>query len=104
MAYQWIGENWGRSLLLDAAKEGFTFDVHTGGDEADYTGTEPLKAWEAVTAVDEAKVYLSKPGMKRSEWAFMVLDYNQNGDEVINDHSTGGWIEQWWDAKSKAAR
>lgn len=97
MAYRWVGENWGLSLIKDAIAAGYTVAVTYDG-EVDYKGTQPMKAWEAVTALDECLVRISKDGA-RTEYAYLVLDYGQEGDEVINDHSTGGWIEQWWDDK-----
>ena len=104
MAYKCIGENWGRSMIRDAIKAGYTIEVsyERGYGEPDYKGTSLKKAWEAVTAVDECHVFLRKQGVP-SMWAFIVLDYGQQGDEVISDYScarTGkNWIEQWWEAK-----
>lgn len=113
MTYKWTGENWGRSMIRDAIKAGFTIEVsyERGYGEPDYKGRSPAKAWEAVTAVDECHVFLRKKGA-RTEWAYIVLEYGQNGDEVISDHSlppygdgtTKGWIEQWWIDKSAAQR
>ena len=105
MAYQWIGENWGRSMIIDAIKAGYTVEVsyERGYGEPDYVGTEPLKAWEAVTAVDECHVFLRKAGEK-TQWAFIVLDYGQDGSEVISDYASSGWLDQWWKAKVEADR
>jgi hypothetical protein len=100
--YTWEGENWGRSLIYDAAKEGYTITVDSGGDEPDYVGKSPKEAWEAVTAVDSSNVILSKEGARR-EVAAIILENGQAGDEVINDYITGGWIDQWWQAKCKEA-
>lgn len=110
MTYKWIGENWGRSLIIDAIKAGYAIEVVSEAvSSPDYSGTNAGKAWEAVTAVDECQVFLRKAGEK-TEWAHIVLEYGQNGDEVISDYSvpaygdgtTKGWIEQWWLDKSKA--
>ena len=104
MSYAWVGENWGRSMIRDAIKAGYEIEVNADGDQL-YKGTSPKEAWAAVISVDECHVFLRKEGEK-TQWAFIVLEYNQNGDEVINDHSCGvnnpNWIEQWWKAKSDA--
>lgn len=100
MAYRWQGENWAHSLIVDAIKAGFTIEVEADGDRL-YKGTQPVKAWEAATACDECHVYLLKDN-KIVDCAFIVLEYNQPGDEVINDTSCGGWLESWWHAKFDA--
>ena len=97
MTYQCIGENWGRSMIVDAIKDGYTVTVFLEGDTL-YEGTSPVGAWEHVTSLDECRVYIAKEGA-RTEAAFIVLDYGQQGDEVINDFTVGGWIAAWWDAK-----
>lgn len=107
MAYKWIGENWGQSLIKDAIAAGHTLEVsyERGYGEPDYKGADYEKAWEAVIAVDECHIFLEKEGAP-SEWAFIVLDYGQEGDEVISDYSIpsgGGWIDAWWKGKSAAA-
>jgi len=104
MAYKCIGENWGRSMIRDAIKAGYEIEVNSDGDTL-YKGTALKAAWEAVTAVDECHVIIRKEGARR-EVAFIVLEYGQNGDEVINDHScfgvnNPGWIETWWNEKSE---
>lgn len=107
MTYKWIGENWGRSMIRDAIKAGYTIEVsyERGYGEPDYKGRSPAKAWEAVTAVDECHVFIRKEGA-RTEWAFIVLDYGQEGNEVINDYGApsdgSGWIDAWWNAKRAA--
>jgi len=101
MTYKCIGENWGLSLIRDAIKAGYNVDVRSEGESL-YEGYSVQKAWDAVTSVDESLVYIIKTGAK-TECAFIVLDYGQQGDEVINDHTVGGWIEAWWDAKNTAA-
>jgi len=104
MTYKWIGENWGRSMIRDALKAGYTIEVsyERGYGEPDYKGRSFKKAWEAVTAVDECHVFIEKEGARR-EWAFIVLDYGQEGDEVISDYGIPkecpGWIDEWWKAK-----
>lgn len=100
MTYKWIGENWGRSMIIDAIKAGYAVDVRSEGESL-YKGTSPVKAWEAVTAVDECHVFLRKDGEK-TQWAFIVLDYGQDGSEVINDYASSGWLHQWWEAKFAA--
>jgi hypothetical protein len=105
MTYKWIGENWGRSMIRDAIKAGYTIEVHyeRGYTDPDYKGTSFKAAWDAVVAVDECHVFLKKEG-ERTQWAFIVLEYDQNGDDVINDIGGGnGWLSRWWDAKFKAS-
>ena len=102
MTYKCIGENWGRSMIRDAIKAGYTIEVsyERGYGEPDYKGTSLKKAWEAVTAVDECHVFLRKEGEK-AQWAFIVLEWGQNGDEVINDYASSGWLDKWWNAKNE---
>ena len=108
MTYKCIGENWGRSMIRDAIKAGYTVEVsyEYGHGEPEYKGTSLKKAWDAVTAVDECHVFIRRRGMP-SEWAFIVLDYGQEGDEVICDFSCArvgrNWIEKWWNAKGDKA-
>lgn len=101
MSYTWQGENWGRSLIVDAIKAGYVLRVKSE-DDLLYEGNKPNDAWEAVTSVDESCVFLHKDGA-RVELAYLVLEKDQAGDEVICDHTTGGWIEKWWDAKFAAS-
>ena len=97
MAYTWTGENWGRSLCKDAVEAGFAVRV-TYDDDVLYKGNSWKKAWEAVTSVDECYVSVLRDG-KCEGTAFIVLEKDQRGDEVINDTSTNDWVSQWWDAK-----
>ena len=103
MAYQWIGENWARSMIKDAIKAGYTIEVSysRGYEPADYRGASLTEAWAAVIAVDECHVFLRKDGEK-TQWAFIVLDWGQNGDEVINDFASRGWLDEWLNKKSEA--
>jgi hypothetical protein len=102
MAYEWIGENWGRSMIFDACKAGFTVKIRSEGDTL-YLGTEPKKAWDAALGVDDCHVCIRKDPNEKWEVAVLIFEYGQRGDEVIADHSVGGWIEKWWDEKYETA-
>lgn len=101
MGYKCIGENWGQALIEAAIAAGYTVEI-VSEDDVLYRGADAAAAWQAALEVDDVWVFLRAEG-KRTERAYLVFEYGQEGDEVINDHSVGGWIEAWWNAKYEAA-
>jgi len=99
MAYQWIGENWGKSLIEAAVAAGFTVEIYN--EETLYQGNDAAAAWEAANWVDDCLVRI-ETGPAKKEYAVLIFEYGQEGDEVINDFSSDGWIETWWKAKLAA--
>ena len=99
--------NAGRQLIKAALESGFTVAVHYEQDhEPAMTrkGTEHLTAlWSEATACDEATVYFyeaSRLGggtswrdFEKRGWAYLV-HWNE-GDEVISDHGSKGWVNDW---------
>lgn len=71
-------------------------------DEPDYpayTGRDPDKLWEHVTACDEAEMILyqfthgDSVTMKSVDWAYLV--FGNDWDESICDCMHDKWIDKW---------
>ena len=99
--------NAGRQLIKAALEAGFTVAVHyESDDEPAMTrqGSKHLDAlWSEATACDEATVYFYETTQvlgdtswhdpKSNGWAYLV-HWNE-GDEVISDHGSKGWVNDW---------
>jgi len=79
-------------MLNDAAAAGLTIEVVFEG-ETDYTGTNPVEAWEAILDCTEpAEVLLTGPDIKRA-WALVI---HENEEDDLVDYHIASWIEDWW--------
>ena len=89
--------NAGRQLIKAALEAGFTVAVHYEQDDKPAMtnkGTEHLKElWSEATACDEATVYITDHDKQSMGWAYLV-HWNE-GDEVISDHGSKGWVNDW---------
>lgn len=89
--------NAGRQLIKAALDAGFTVAVHYEQDHEPamtHKGTEHLTAlWLEATACDEATVYITDDYEQSKGWAYLV-HWNE-GDEVISDHGSKGWVNDW---------
>lgn len=91
------------NMLKAAADAGFTIKIY--GDmteEPDYVGNNPLLAWEAVEATDEATMTLQQADGSRvpGGWAYLMVDGPGTCDpqETVVDHAAEGWTNDWWEA------
>jgi len=89
--------NAGRQLIKAALESGFTVAVHYEQDDKPAMtrkGTEHLNAlWSEATACDEATVYITDHDKQSMGWAYLV-HWNE-GDEVVSDHGSKGWVNEW---------
>lgn len=91
---QRIPENRVYQMLTDAVAAKLTIVVKGEGalDNPDYLGRDPLEAWKAIDAVEEAHVGLEDTGGK--EVGSMLILSGLDSDEMIADLG-GSWIEAW---------
>jgi len=92
--------NAGRQLIKAALQSGFTVSVHYESDDKygapamTRQGSEHLTAlWSEATACDEATVYITDHDKQSMGWAYLV-HWNE-GDEVVSDHGSKGWVNDW---------
>ena len=102
--------NAGRQLIKAALDAGFTVAVHYESDDKPAmtcSGVPPhyvvdrptfLRSvlnglWREATACDEATVYITDHDKQSKGWAYLV-HWNE-GDEVISDHGSKGWVNDW---------
>ena len=100
--------NAGRQLIQAALESGFTVAVHYESDDKPAMtrkGSEHLNdLWSEATACDEATVYFYEAARSRlggttwrdfekRGWAYLV-HWNE-GDEVVSDHGSKGWVNDW---------
>ena len=95
-----------KEMLKAAAAAGLTIKVWGGDDEPDYAGADPLQAWEAVIATEEAEItlYDANGDRVKGNWAHLLADGPGTCDprETIVDCSAEGWINDWWEANRDA--
>ena len=104
--------NAGRQLIKAALDAGFTVAVHYESDDKPAMTRDGLLAvpkaivglldpnghhlndlWSEATACDEATVYITDHDKQSMGWAYLV-HWNE-GDEVISDHGSKGWVKDW---------
>jgi len=90
-------KNAGRQLIKDALKANLSVAVHYEDDDKPALtrqGSEHLnELWSEATACDEATVYITDHDKQSMGWAYLV-HWNE-GDEVISDHGSKGWVNDW---------
>lgn len=95
------------NMLKAAVDAGFTIKIYGDmDDEPDYVGNNPLLAYEAVEATDEATMTLSHPNGDRVKggWAYLMADGPGTCDpqETVVDCAASGWANDWWEANRDA--
>lgn len=63
-------------LLKLATAKGWTVSVWGGDDEPDYKGKDPLHAWEAIEATDEAEVGFYNEQRQFMGYALFMVPHN----------------------------
>ena len=96
-----------KEMLKAAAAAGFTIKIYGDMDEEpDYIGHDPIHAWEAVEATEEATMTLRQPdgGKVPGGWAYLMVDGQGtcNPQETVVDHADSGWTNDWWEANRDA--
>ena len=85
-------------LIKYALKQGCTISVDGGGDELDLVdGNQYQQIKDAVEAVDDSTMLINKEG-EQVGWAYVVLEYEQDPEETINDfsdHYVSDFMNAW---------
>lgn len=74
-------------IIDDALAAGYEIAVDNGGDGFEYRGTDKARITDHTFAADDARLYLFRPGEKKSVgWVYCV--YGNDGWDVISDYTT----------------
>ena len=95
-----------KEMLKAAAAAGFTIKIYGDMDaDPDYVGSDPIHAWEAVEATEEATMTLRQPdgGKVPGGWAYLMADGpGCDPQETVVDCAASGWANDWWEANRDA--
>lgn len=69
-------------IVEDACKAGYTISVDNGGDDDEYSGTDPIRIVHEMFATDQENLHLY--GLPRG---VVVLVYGNSGYDVLSDYS-----------------